>query len=415
VSKSTKQPPHPSAATKPAGPASRASGLRASILLNALWGPLSFQDAAIMAIAVPAVLLRLAPANHEAVLAVLSATTAFAAMVVQPIGGAVSDVLRRAGHARRGMILVGTAVDALCLLFLGPSPTVVILTALLVGATTGYNVAAAAYQAMIPESVPREGWGAASGIRGALTLVGTVCGLAVAANPNASTTFVVTAIVVALGACTLFFVPEGRWIEPEHAHVRDWHDFFVVFISRSIIVFGLSLLMVYILFFFSDVLKVTNPTAGTSLAAGATLVGAIVSSIWLGTLSDRISRKVIVALSGIPMAAAAIGFAVFPDERWIMLFAVLFGLGYGGILSTGWALAIDAMPQLRDIARDLGLWGIAQNLPPVIAPFVGYAILHRFGNGLFAYQVLFASAGFCFLIGSAIVLAVRGRPAGNAQ
>jgi hypothetical protein len=36
--------------------------------------------------------------------------------------------------------------------------------------------------------------------------------------------------------------------------------------------------------------------------------------------------------------------------------------------------------------------------------------LHRFGNGLFAYQVLFATAGVCFLVGSTIVLAVRGRP-----
>lgn len=364
-----------------------------------------------MAIAIPAVLLKLAPANHELVLAWLSSVTAFASMLVQPLGGALSDRLRRAGTKRRGMILVGAGLDALCLFLLGPSPTVIILSALLIGATIGYNVAASAYQAMIPESVPREGWGAASGIRGAVTLVGTVFGLAVAGATNSSVTFVVTAIVVAAGACTLFSVPEGRWTEPEHAHVRDWHDFVVVFISRSIIVFGLSLLMVYILFFFSNVLKVTNPTAGTSLAAGATLVGAIVSSIWLGTLSDRVSRKVIVALSGIPMSIAAIGFAIFPDERWIMLFAILFGLGYGGILSTGWALAIDAMPKLRDIARDLGIWGIAQNLPPVIAPAVGYVILHRFGNGLFAYQVLFATAGLCFLVGSAIVLAVRGQPA----
>jgi MFS family permease len=378
--------------------------------LNALWGPLSFQDAAIMAIAIPAVLLRLAPSSHELVLAWLSSVTSFASMIVQPLGGALSDHLRRAGTKRRNMILVGAGLDALCLFLLGPSPTVIVLSALLIGATIGYNTAAAAYQAMIPESVPREGWGAASGIRGAVTLVGTVFGLAVAGATNSPVTFVVTAIVVAAGACTLFSVPEGRWVEPEHAHVRDWHDFIVVFVSRSIIVFGLSLLMVYILFFFSDVLKVTNPTAGTSLAAGATLIGAIVSSIGLGSLSDRVSRKVIVALSGIPMALAAIGFALFPDERWIMLFAILFGLGYGGILSTGWALAIDAMPKLRDIARDLGIWGIAQNLPPVIAPAVGYVILHRFGNGLFAYQVLFATAGVCFLVGSTIVLAVRGRP-----
>ena len=112
------------------------------------------------------------------------------------------------------------------------------------------------------------------------------------------------------------------------------------------------------------------------------------------------------------LTIAAFGFAAFPNERWILLFAALFGLGYGGVLSTGWALAIDAMPQLRDIARDLGLWGIAQNLPPVVAPFAGWALLNHFGgtSSLFAYQMLFAVAGVCFLIGSASVLWVRGKP-----
>ncbi len=386
--------------------------LRQSVVLNALWGPLTFQDAAIMTIAVPAALLHLAPVNHTFVLATLVSITAAVSMLVQPIGGAFSDATRRAGGRRRTIIIAGAVIDAICMLSLVPAHTVWVLAAALIVATVGYNLCAAGYQAMIPEIVPREGWGAASGIRGAITLVGTVCGLAVAGATDSTTTFVVTASIVFLGALTLFAVPEGKWLEPEHAHVRDWHDFIVVFISRWWIVFGLSLLMTFVLFFFSDVLKVGNPSAGTGLVAGCALLGAIVSSIWLGNLSDKVPRKIVVALAGLPMALAAFGFAAFPNERWILLFAALFGLGYGGVLSTGWALAIDAMPQLRDIARDLGLWGIAQNLPPVVAPFAGWALLNHFGgtSSLFAYQMLFAVAGVCFLIGSASVLWVRGKP-----
>jgi MFS family permease len=166
-----------------------------------------------------------------------------------------------------------------------------------------------------------------------------------------------------------------------------------------------------VLYFFSDVLKIGNPSAGTALVGGFALVGAIASSIWLGRLSDRVSRKVVVALAGAPMALAAIGFAVLPQERWILVFAVLFGLGYGGVVSTGWALAIDAMPQLRDIARDLGIWGIAQNLPVVIAPVFGGWLLAQYGGGMFAYQMLFAAAGMSFALGSVVVLGVRGRTA----
>ena len=335
------------------------------MVLNALWGPLTFQDAAMTTIAVPAALLHLAPVNHTSLLATLVSITAAVSMLVQPIGGAFSDATRRAGGRRRTIIIAGAVIDAICMLLLVLRPhRVRALAAALIVATVGYNLCAAGYQAMIPRLSRAKAGAPRRALRCAITLVGTVCGLAVAGATDSTTTFVVTASIAFLGALTLFAVPEGKWIEPEHAHVRDWHDFIVVFISRWDRI-GLSLLMMFrALLFFSDVLKVGNPSAGTGLVAGCALLGAIVSSIWLGNLSDKVPRKIVVALAGLPMALAAFGFAAFPNERWILLFAALFGLGYGGVLSTGWALAIDAMPQLRDIARDLGLWGIAQNLLP---------------------------------------------------
>jgi MFS family permease len=389
----------------------QAHGVRESILLNALWAPLTLQDAAVMAIAVPAVLLRIAPERHATVLAYLVSLAAVVSMIVPPVAATVSDRIRRAGGQRRAMVLVGVFIDGACLLTMTRADSVVTLTALLLLATAGLNISIAAYQAMIPEVVPRSEWRAASGIRGAASLIGSVIGFAVAGLGDAGRTLVFTALVVIAGAFTLFGVPEGRWADPEHAHVRDWHDFVLVFVSRFWIVFGLTLLMTFVLYFFSDVIKLGNPSAGTALVGVFALVGAIASSIWLGRLSDRVSRKVVVALAGAPMALAAIGFAVLPQERWILAFAVLFGLGYGGVVSTGWALAIDAMPQLRDIARDLGIWGIAQNLPVVVAPVFGGWLLANYGGGLFAYQLLFAAAGISFALGSVVVLGVRGRTA----
>lgn len=379
------------------------------MVLNALWAPLTLQDAAVTTIAVAAILLRMAPAKHTAVLATFVSLAAVVSMLVQPLAGAFSDYVRRAGGQRRTIVLAGVAIDGACLFLMRGADSVVALGVLLMLATIGLNVAIAAYQAMIPEVVPRSDWGAASGIRGAASLVGTVVGFAVAGAGDAGRTLVFTAFVVIAGAFTLFAVPEGRWVEPERAVVRDWHDFAIVFASRFWIVFGLTLLMTFVLYFFSDILKLGNPSAGTALVGGFALLGAIASSIWLGRLSDRVSRKAIVAIAGAPMALAALGFAVLPQERWILAFAVLFGLGYGGVVSTGWALAIDAMPQLRDIARDLGIWGIAQNLPVVVAPAFGAWLLSHYGGGLFAYQMLFAAAGTSFALGSVIVLAVRGR------
>jgi MFS family permease len=92
---------------------------------------------------------------------------------------------------------------------------------------------------------------------------------------------------------------------------------------------------------------------------------------------------------------------------------LLFGFGYGGVFSSAWALAIDSVPQLRDVARDLGIWGLASNIPAVIAPVIGGWILVRFGGTVLGYQILFFGAAFAFAAGSAVVLAIRGTATGR--
>ena len=65
-------------------------------MLNALWIPLTVQDTALMAIAVPATTIRLAPENHVFVLAVLASTVALATAVVPLFAG--FDTARSTGR-----------------------------------------------------------------------------------------------------------------------------------------------------------------------------------------------------------------------------------------------------------------------------------------------------------------------------
>ena len=387
--------------------------LRSSALLNAFWIPLAFQEAALLAIAVPAALLRLSPGDYTKVLSVMASLAAAVSMVAPPFAGAISDYIRRRGGARRAIILAGAAVDVVCLLLAAHAQSALMLGVYFLLATLGVTASTTAYQALLPDTVPREAWGTVSGLRGAANLGGTVIGLGIAAATNPEITFTATAIFVAAGALTLFAVHERNGVsgDDDRATVRDWHDFIVVFISRLFIGFGLSLLMTYILYFMHDVFKSQNASAGTGLVAGCSLLGAIASSVWLGRLSDRYVRKSIVALSGLPMALSAFGFALAPSQHWIFIFAFIFGLGYGGVFSTGWALAIDSVPKLRDAARDLGIWGLASNLPAVVAPALGGWLFATLGNTTFAYQLLFVAGGCSFALGSLAVLAVRGDPA----
>jgi MFS family permease len=382
-----------------------------SSVQNGFWLPLFFQDTALPAIAVPAAVAMLAPRDHVRVLALIIALMSFVAMIVPPIAGAISDALTRRGIPRRVPIWIGAAIDIACLVMLAEVHNLGLFMTFILLATMGANISLAAYQALIPDVVPKEAWGMASGIRSVAMLIGTILGFGVAAGTPAATTFIGVAVAIGAGALLLLAESEvSTRDEEEHAHISDWHDFTVVFIARAFLAFGLALLMTFVLYYFRDILHVGNPSVGTALVGVASLVGAIISSIYLGWLSDRVPRKIVVAICGIPMALAAAGFGITPEQHFMYGYALLFGVGFGGIMSTGWALAIDSVPKLRDVARDLGIWGIAQNFPQVVAPLAGGAVLAAYANSQAGYQVLFFTAAASFALGSITVLAVGQRP-----
>lgn len=382
------------------------------LMLNALWVPLTVQDTALLAIAVPAMTLRLAPENHVYVLAVLASVLALATALVPLAAGWLSDIFRRRGGSRRAFVAAGVVIDVGALAAMGTAHTLWLFAGLLIVATVGANVALSAYQVLLPESVPRAQWGVVSGIRGATTLLGAVVGFAIAGSmPDPAITFEATALIMAVGALSLFKIGEGRYDDDEeHARVRDWHDFIIVFAARALVFFGLTMLQTFVLFFFRDVQHVDNPSQGTALYAFSTIVGAVISSIYLGVLSDRAPRKIVTALAIAAMSIATIGFALAPVLGWMLPFAVLFGIGFGGVMSSGWALAMDAIPTMRDVGRDLGLWGIATSLPNIVAPLIGGWLIGLFGGTRAGYQAVFGLAGFSFALASASVLRVGHKP-----
>jgi MFS family permease len=390
----------------------RAFGLRDHAALNALWLGIMFQDSAILAIVVPSILLRLAPQSHVALFAVIATAVAIAAVVVPPVAGALSDRARRRGGDRRREVAITLGLDIVALVALAFAHSAGLLAVEVVCAGIAIATASTIYQAMLPEAVPRNAWGASAGVRGAMTLIGTVGGLAAGALLPPHFALLAIAGAVALVLPSLAAIPRESRIEQraEHAVVRDRHDLNVTVVARGWIVLGMTLLQSYILYFFSDILGVHDASLGTGMVAGAALLGAIASSVAAGLLSDRFNRRVVVALSGVPMVAAALGFAIAPNLHLIFVYAALFGLGYGGVFSVGWALALDAIPELGDAARDLGIWATLSNLPAVAAPALGAFIIVHGATPRDGYRMLFALAAAAFAFGSLTVLRVGARP-----
>lgn len=359
-------------------------------------------------------MLRLAPRDHTAVLSLLATFVYVAVAVVPPVSGWLSDrALKRGGDRRRETALL-LAVDVLAIGAMAFAASVGAVAATLLAATIAITAAQTVYQALLPEVVPRAAWGTSSGARGVTTLAGTVLGLLAAALLAPQLALLAMAAVMVVSAFSLAAIPRPNAAAPAaHATIRDRHDLVVTLFARGWIVFGMTLLNTFVLYFFNDVLgarDARDASLKTGLVAGSALVGAIVSSVLAGKLSDRFDRKLVVALSGVPMTLAALGFALVPSPQAIFVYAGLFGLGFGGVFAVGWALALDTIPELGDVARDLGVWGTLSSLPSIAAPGIGGWIIAHGATPAGGYRWLFASAGLCFAIGSLVVLRVGHKP-----
>ncbi|HYW53849.1 MAG TPA: MFS transporter [Dongiaceae bacterium] len=360
----------------------------------------------------PAIVLRLAPRDHTAVLALLATFVYVAVAVVPPVAGWLSDRARKRGGDRRAETALALLVDVLAVGAMAFAASVGALAVALVAATVAITAAQTIYQALLPEVVPRDAWGTSSGARGVMTLAGTVLGLLAAAllPPQGALFAMVAVMIVSATSLAAIAAPAASAPAPAHATVRDRHDLVVTLFARGWIVLGMTLLNTYVLYFFSDVLGVRDASLKTGLVAGSALVGAIVSSVLAGRLSDRIDKRFVVALSGVPMTLAALGFALVPAPNLIFVYAGLFGLGFGGVFAVGWALALDTIPELGDVARDLGVWGTLSSLPSIAAPPVGAWIIAHGATPANGYRWLFASAALCFALGSLVVLRVGHKP-----
>lgn len=384
--------------------------------VNALWVGIQFQDAALLAIIVPAIVLQLSPRAHTSILAVLATLASTCATLIPPVAGTLSDRGRRGGSDRRIQAGIALGVDALALVGMGFAGSTFSLGFALGVSAIALSTASTIYQALLPEVVPRHAWGISSGVRGALTLLGTIAGLLVAALINPRWALFTTAAAVAIGTLTLMLIPEprngnggdtdGGAAGPQ---VTDRHDLIVTLIARACIVLGMTLLNTYVLYFFADVLHVKNAPLRTGLTATGALGGAIVSSIVAGILSDRFDRRYVVALAGVPMTLAGIGFALYPTPGALIGYAALFGLGFGAVFSVGWALALDSIPEMGDLGRDLGIWSTLSGLPAIGAPALGAFVIAHGATARDGYRTLFVIASIAFAAGSLVVLKVRPR------
>jgi MFS family permease len=424
--------------------------IRQQVTLSLLWFSLNFETAALLPVVIPAqLLLFVAPGavgNAQQALALgwLSAIGAVVALLVQPLIGLMSDRSASRFGRRRPFILLAAIIYLAGMLALAAAPAFAVFVLGFVLAQIAANIGTAAYQGLLPDRVPIEQRGTASGYLGLMTILGNVGSLVaaglllanVSAGPRLASTvrtgaaryYALGIVVLVIGVLvTVVGIREDPsrervgvgdsdhffdlWLAPmRHANFR-W-----VFLTRGSVMLGLTVFLTYIEYYFANVAHVTNFVQSTAAVALLALAGAVIGALTLGMVSDRIGRVGIVAVATGLMTLAALAFVVAPHiPLWPL--GLIFGAGYGAYTSVDWALAVDSLPALSAAGKDMGVWSIASNLPAVLAPLVGSLVI---GGGTAlgisseaAYRSVFGLAAGFLMLGALFVFKVQEtRPRG---
>ena len=431
--------------------------VRQELTLNILWFCLNVQYAALAPIVIPTQILlfvgggEVGSAQQATLLAWLVTVASVVSLIMPPLVGRLSDRTTGRFGRRRPYIAFGGVLLLFSTPYLIASSTIVYFLVGLAILHIGNNIVTSAYQSLVPDRVPKERRGEASGYVGAMTILGNVVSLALAAlllggvnqqsyslnfiRVHAGIYYIVAAIVLFVGILiTLIGVHEEPFhpskdspeqtkekVEHRFAHwfatnwIAPWraHNFSVVFLTRASIMMGLAMFMTFIAYYFARVQHIENFVQVTAIVAVLALSGGVISGIVFGIFSDHLKRRApLVSASTICMSLTAVAFVIFPSSYvyWLWPLGILFGLGYGVYMSVDWALSIDALPSLENAGKDLGLWDASVTLPAIIAPLLGSLIINigaHFGQLELGYRLVFSAAALFLVVAAICVLFVR--------
>lgn len=356
------------------------------------------------------------PARKETMLGWVTGLGALAAVVANPLAGALSD--RTAGRfgRRHPWTLGGGVLGAVALALLATAHTVAAVAVGWVAAQVCFNAMLASLTAAVPDRVPVSQRGAVSGWVGIPQVLGVVLGtvlVTVLVHGNAAG-YVAVAVVVAVLAVPFPLStvddpldaadrPPLRlrrfWVSP-----REHPDFAWAFGTRFLVQLGNALGTLYLLYFLTDRVHYPRPEDGLLVLILIYTAALIATTVVAGRHSDRTGRrKPLVIASGLVMAVAAVLLAVAPAWPAVMLAAAVLGAGYGIYLAVDAALITQVLPAVGDRAKDLGVVNIANSAPQVMAPALAAPIVHSLGG----YPVLYLLTAAVTVLGGVLVYRIR--------
>jgi MFS family permease len=350
------------------------------IILNAYWIGLSFMWNSLHVTILPAVLLNYVPETQKNTwLGLLTFFGLILAMLIQPLSGALSDRWNSKNGKRRPFVIFGTAGDLLFLLILGLIGGLPALFIGYIGLQVTSNAAHGPLQGWLPDEVPAEQLGMASGIKTSMDMLGIILSsllmgfLISAKNPDPKLSILVTiGLLVIFGAITLLFSREKTipyieplrinwktlWKEVFNFHIEGDKSYWQLIFSRFLYLVGIYGFQSFAQYFIRDKFSEQDPIMFTQFVMGSFVIVLIIFSLVAGKLSDKFGRKRLQIISSVIGAFGAILMIFANTPFQLIFFGSIMGVGLGIFLSVNWALANQMAPK-GDFGKYIGLTNLA--------------------------------------------------------
>jgi MFS family permease len=362
----------------------------------------------------------LAPATKVTTLSFFMGVSVLFGIVTNPLAGALSDRTTSRFGRRRPWIVVGSLLTAVCLFTMMQASTLWLLFVGWCGIQIFSNFILVAISATIPDRVPEKQRGTVAGITGLAIPLGSLLGFIlvglVLKVPHTSYAVMIAGVLVFTLPLGLFMrdkvLPKGYlpsfhlgtflkrfWIDP-----REYPDFTWAWLTRFTPYVGYFMASNYMLYYLQDAVKYPSPLQGSSMFNSLSTSALFVATILVGILSDRFNRrKLFVILSALILAISLLVLGFFPIWQFVLLAAVILGIGFGAYNAVDTAITTLVLPSAEDHAKDLGIVNIAATLPQSLAPVIAGFILSLSHS----YTLMYAVAFVFVLLSIAMVMQIK--------
>ena len=371
-------------------------------------------------ILLPTQIAALGAANKFTNLTIATVVGVLAAVITNPIAGALSDrTMSRLGR-RRPWFLVGSMLSAVTLALMANATSFVALVIWWAIFHIAANAILAGLSAVVPDQVPLRQRATVSAFVSLSLPLGAVMGALLITRVATSTQMSYYIFIGLLLVVMMLFIlvlrdkplPKeaaprfhlatflaGFWVNPV-----KYPDFGWAWLTRFLVYLSYFTALGYLLYFLQDAVHYQKAAQGVTTFQIILTGTLLLSSVASGVLSDRLQRrKVFVVGASLVIALSFLILAFFQTWLAVELAGGVLGLGFGAYLGVDIALITQLLPSANSRGKDLGVINIANAFPQIVGVSIAAFVVNTFHS----YTLLFVLAAILALLGAGLIQRIK--------